>query len=196
MTGEVKESGAQNSSQLMDETRAVVIADYDPRWPVLFEEEKTKILAAIGHMVISIEHIGSTSVPGLGAKPIIDMMIAVSHISDANGCFWPLHSLGYHYIIKHEVVMPRRRFFRKGRRDAGTHHIHMVEPGSEFWERHLLFRDHLRAHPEESRRYFELKKRLAKAYGSDRGGYTDAKTPFIEAVTEKARIEKRLITAS
>jgi GrpB-like predicted nucleotidyltransferase (UPF0157 family) len=193
MTGELKETVAPDTSVPTGWTSTVVVADYDSRWPALFEEEKALILGAIGHRTISIEHIGSTSVPGLGAKPIIDIMIAVRHISDANGCLQPLQALGYRYIIKHEVEMPRRRYFRKPIRGTATHHIHMVEEESEFREHHLLFRDYLRTHTEEARRYYELKKGLARKYSSDRRSYTDAKASFIEAAIERARVAKRLI---
>lgn len=164
----------------------VTIAEYDSQWPVMYEEEKERILSVIGHTVVAIEHVGSTSVPGLGAKPIIDIMVAVRRLADAAACVEPLQSLGYEYVPEHEVVMPERRFFRKGLRGAGTHHLHMVEQTSEFWERHLLFRDYLRAHPKVAQQYYALKKELAARYGSDRSSYTDAKTPFIESVVNQA----------
>jgi GrpB-like predicted nucleotidyltransferase (UPF0157 family) len=165
----------------------VEIVDYDPRWASLYLEERTRILAVIGRLGVAIEHIGSTAVVGLSAKPIIDIMVGVDRISDAQLCMGPLGRLGYEYRPEHEVTMPERRFFGKGMPPKEQHyHLHMVEKGGEFWSRHLAFRDYLRTHPETSRQYCELKKRLASEYGSDREGYTEAKTSFIESVVAKA----------
>jgi GrpB-like predicted nucleotidyltransferase (UPF0157 family) len=167
--------------------REVEIVEYDPKWAILYGEEKAKILAAIGHLAVAIEHIGSTAVVGLGAKPIIDMMVGVNHLSDVKDCMEPLGSIDYEYQPQHEATMPERRFFRKGEPPEEQHyHLHMVERGSEFWKRHLAFRDYLRTHPETSRQYCELKKKLASEYGSDREGYTEAKTSFIESTVAKA----------
>lgn len=167
--------------------REVEIVEYDPKWATLYSEEEAKILAAIGHLVVAIEHIGSTAVVGLGAKPIIDIMVGVNRLSNAQECLAPLGSLGYDYQPEHEVTMPERRFFGKGKPPEAQHyHLHMVENGSEFWKRHLAFRDYLRTHPETSRRYCELKKKLASEHGSDREGYTEAKTLFIESIVAEA----------
>ena len=166
----------------------VKIVDYSPRWSVLYEEEKNKILGVIGHKVVEIEHIGSTAVPGLGAKPIIDIMVGVSRLTDAEECIEPLRSIGYEYVPEYEVEIPERRYFRKG--PVNTHrHLHMVEVVNDFWERHLLFRDYLRAHPEVASEYLALKKDLAARYGTERNSYTEAKTSFIEQVVGRARAE-------
>jgi GrpB-like predicted nucleotidyltransferase (UPF0157 family) len=167
--------------------RKVEIGEYDPKWAVLYREEKAKIVAAIGHLAVAVEHIGSTAVVGLGAKPIIDIMVGVSRLSDAQLCMQPLESLGYRYQPEHEVTMPERRFFGKGEPPVEQHyHLHIVEKRGEFWRRHLAFRDYLRSHPETSRQYCELKRKLASKYGSDREGYTEAKTQFIESIVAKA----------
>jgi GrpB-like predicted nucleotidyltransferase (UPF0157 family) len=168
-------------------TAPVVIVDYDPQWPIRYQEEKGRILEAIGRVIVAIEHIGSTAVPGLGAKPIIDIMVAVSHLADAEECIEPLQGMGYEYAPKLEVSMPQRRYFDKGPPGGRTHHLHMVELASEFWQRHLLFRDFLRDHPQVAREYDQLKRELAARYGSDRVGYTEAKTPFIRSVEARAR---------
>ena len=166
------------------------IEPYDPRWPSMFEEDKRKILEAVGEYVTAVEHIGSTSVPGLAAKPIIDVMVAIRSLSDAPACVAPLAAIGYEYGPEHEAIMPERRYFRRGPSGFSTHHLHMVERSSEFWEVHLLFRDYLRAHAGAAAEYEKLKRQLAAAHGSDRGAYTDAKTDFIESCVEKARAEK------
>ena len=164
----------------------VRIVDYDPQWPILYEEEKDRILGVIGHIVVAIEHIGSTAVPGLGAKPIIDIMIAVRYLDDAEECIEPLKSIGYEYVPEFEDSLPERRFFWKGPPEARKYHIHMVELTSDFWKRHLLFRDYLRTHPKVSQKYHHLKKELAAKHGSDRDAYTAAKKSFIKSVEAKA----------
>ena len=165
----------------------VRIVDYDPQWPIQYEVEKDRIFGVIGHIVVAIEHIGSTAVPGLGAKPIIDIMIAVHHLTDAEKCIESLKSISYEYVPEFEDSFPERRFFWKGPPKARKYHIHMVELTGDFWKRHLLFRDYLRSHPEVARKYHHLKKELAAKHGSDRDAYTDAKTSFIKSVEDKAR---------
>jgi GrpB-like predicted nucleotidyltransferase (UPF0157 family) len=170
----------------------VKIVDYDQNWPKVFEKEKKLILSAVGHIVVRIEHIGSTAVPGLSAKPIVDILVAVKHLSDAKTCIEPLKRIGYEYKAKLEADIPERRFFGKGEPPEEQHyHLHMVERTSDFWERHLLFRDYLRVHPEVVQEYQKLKRRLAAKYRTNREGYTEAKTPFIESIVAKARIEKK-----
>lgn len=172
-------------------SKPVKIADYDPRWPVIYEEEKHHILEVVEDIVVRIEHIGSTAVSNLGAKTTIDIMVAVNRLSDAEKCIEPLKSIGYEYVPEHEASVPERRYFRKGDPPKEQHyHLHMVELKSDFWKRHLLFRDYLRTHPETAQRYYELKKRLANEHGSDREGYTEAKTSFIETVVARANEEK------
>lgn len=168
----------------------ITITHYDPQWPILYEEEKARILGVIGDKVMAIEHIGSTAVPGLGAKPIIDIMVAVRHLADAEECIEPLQSVGYEYVPEYEVSIPERRYFRKGPPEAHRH-LHMVERTSDFWERHILFRNLLRAHPEIAQQYYLLKKELATKFGPNRDAYTDAKTSFIESVVAKARASKK-----
>jgi GrpB-like predicted nucleotidyltransferase (UPF0157 family) len=173
-------------------SRPVRIEDYDPQWPVLYEEEKCRIFEVIGDMIVRIEHIGSTAVPNLGAKPIIDIVVAVNRLSDAEKCIKPLQRIGYEYQPEHETSMPERRFFRKGNPPKEQHyHLHMVERTSDFWKRHLLFRDYLRTHPKATQEYYELKKKLAIEYDTDREAYTEAKTSFIESVVAKAKAEER-----
>ena len=166
----------------------VVIVEYDPRWPALYEAEASAILGAIGHVIVALEHVGSTSVPGLGAKPIIDILAGVRILADAAQCVEPLRGLGYEYVPEYEAEIPDRRYFRKGPPAGRTHHLHLVEHGGEFWMRHLLFRDYLRAHPEAAQAYDRLKRELAARFGSDRDGYTDAKTEFVRSIEAKTRL--------
>ena len=157
----------------------------------MYEAEKHRILEVVGDKITGIEHLGSTAVPGIGAKPTIDIMVAVNSLSDAEECIAPLQRIGYEYQPEHEKSWPERRFFRRGNPPIEQHYrLHMVEQMSDFWKRHLLFRNHLRLHPKAAQDYYELKKRLAHKYGSDREGYTAAKTSFVESVVERARAEE------
>jgi GrpB-like predicted nucleotidyltransferase (UPF0157 family) len=163
--------------------KTVRVVEYDRRWPSLYEQERARILNVLGGVVLDIQHVGSTAIPGVAAKPIIDIMVAVPELAAAEKCIQPLEAIGYEF--RGEAGVPERLFFGKGA--PRTHHIHMVELEGEFWESQILFRDFLRAHPDEARQYCELKKQLAASFGSDREAYTEGKTPFIESVLAKAR---------
>lgn len=166
----------------------IVIAEYDPRWPALFEEERARLLPATGTLLVAMEHIGSTAVPGLAANPIIDIMGGVRELGQVTRYVPTLGGLGYEYVPQYEVFIPERRYFRKPRTGQGprTHHLHIVELTSDFWRRHLLFRDYLRTHPVALREYADLKRRLASEHGDDGRRYTDAKRPFIELILGRA----------
>ena len=161
----------------------MLVVEYDPQWPRRYEEERSRIAAALGGLMTGIEHVGSTAVPGLGGKPVIDIMIGVARFEDGERCVAPLEGLGYEY--RGEAGIPGRLFFRKGQ--PRTHHVHLVEQGGDFWEDVLLFRDFLRAHRETAAEYYNLKKELAAKFRTDREVYADAKTPFIQAVLDRAR---------
>jgi GrpB-like predicted nucleotidyltransferase (UPF0157 family) len=173
--------------------RPVEIFDYDEEWPSKFLEEKTKIMDAIGDTVVEVEHVGSTAVPGLCAKPIIDIIVGIRKLIDAKNCIVPLESINYEYVPEYEASIPERRYFRKGPSEMPNDHfhLHMVEHGSDFWKRHLFFRDYLRTHPGAAREYCELKKRLAAKYGLNREAYTGAKTTFIESIVSKVKISQQ-----
>jgi len=163
------------------------VFDYDARWPKMFDREKKQILSVISNNVIAIEHIGSTAVPGLGAKPIIDIMIGVHRLSDAEDCVKPLETIGYEYVPEYNASMPERRYFRKGPNEPNKHfHLHMVEHDCQFWKRNLLFRNYLRTHPDTASEYYMLKKQLAAKHRQNREAYTNAKTSFIESTISKA----------
>ncbi len=168
----------------------VVIADYDPRWPEMYAEESTRIQNAIGEWLLGIEHVGSTSVPGLAAKPVVDIMPGLRALSDAPHIISAMKELGYQYFPEYEPELPERRYFVRPPGPANRHkrlfHIHAVETTSAFWRRHLAFRDHLRAHPDVAGEYAALKRRLAAEYGPDREGYTEAKTEFITRIESLA----------
>jgi GrpB-like predicted nucleotidyltransferase (UPF0157 family) len=185
--------------------REIVIADYDPSWPTRFERERARIIEACGaDAFVSIEHMGSTSVPGLAAKPVIDIMPGMRSLERAAALVAPLEGLGYVYRAEFEQPnefdegMPDRRYFQ--RPEAGDElavHVHVVEVGGELWERQLLFRDYLRSHPVAAQEYAALKRRLADEYnrtmlpqGIDANvGYTDYKTELVRSIEATARAE-------
>jgi GrpB-like predicted nucleotidyltransferase (UPF0157 family) len=164
----------------------IVIADYDPRWPAIFEEERARILEAVGEWLLDIQHVGSTSVPGLAAKPIVDIMPGLRSLDDAPRVIAGMQSIGYQYIPVYEDDLPERRYFVRPPGRGYWHnrlfHVHAVETVSRFWRRHLAFRDYLRAHPEACDEYAALKRRLATEHGADREGYTEAKSEFITSI--------------
>lgn len=168
----------------------VIIVDYDPLWPRLFAEEKTRLTATIGPHILRVEHVGSTAVPGLAAKPIIDILIGLASLDNAPPCIAPLEKLDYIYVPEHEKDLPERRYFSKGRDnvEGASHHLHMVTLDGSFWQRHILFRDYLRAHPGVAADYGDLKRQLAEQYRDDRSAYTNAKTDFITRVEQQANL--------
>ena len=160
----------------------VVIFDYDPLWPILFEGERARILAVIRGHVVGIDHIGSTAVTGLAGKATIDILAGVRRLDDGRECIAPLAGIGFEYVPEYEREIPDRRYFHKGPPVMRTFHLHMVEHGGDFWRRHLRFRDYLRTHPAAVQEYERLKRELAARYGVDREGYTNAKAAFVAAV--------------
>jgi GrpB-like predicted nucleotidyltransferase (UPF0157 family) len=167
---------------------AVEIVDYDPRWPLLFEEEAKRLRAVLDpSQIIGPEHFGSTAIPGLAAKPIIDILIAVRSLAVAQATvIETLQNLDY--VFWADNPKTDRMFFVKGMPPFGSkrsHHVHFTEPTGEMWHR-LAFRDYLRAHPEEGEAYERLKRRLAAEHRTDREAYTDAKSAFVESVMRKA----------
>jgi GrpB-like predicted nucleotidyltransferase (UPF0157 family) len=165
-------------------TRRVELFDYDPRWPDVFETERARLEAAIGPHVVAIEHIGSTSVPRLAAKPVVDIGVAVEEFFAARVCILPIKRLGYRYKGQHGI--PRRHFFYKGER---THHLHMLETSSGEWHDLLDFRDWLRADAETARAYEALKRALAERHRDQVEDYAHAKTDFVREALSRARRE-------
>lgn len=143
-------------------------------------------MAVIGGYVRTIEHIGSTAVPGLAAKPVIDILIGVHYLTDAPAFLPLLTPLGYTYVPQHEATFPERRYLHRIVNGRHTHHLHIVEPASEFFRVQLLFRDYLRSHPDAVTQYADLKYRLAVKYRNDREAYTDAKSGFIQDILQNA----------
>ena len=155
----------------------IEIVPYDPCWPSLFAEEAARLRQALpADLILGLEHFGSTAIPGLAAKPIIDILIAVRSLSDARErAIEPLEAIDYAFWYDNPKT--DRMFFVKGMPPYGvrrTHHVHMTEMTGEMWGR-LAFRNHLRAHPADARRYERLKKGLVLRHRDDRDTYTEAK---------------------
>jgi GrpB-like predicted nucleotidyltransferase (UPF0157 family) len=164
---------------------SVRLAPYRAEWKELFEKEAARLRSVLGDKVVSVEHVGSTAVEGMEAKPLIDMMAAVGSLEEARGLVPLLEGLGYEH--RGDGGVEGRIFFAKGPRSRRTHHLSLTGPTSEHWQRSLLFRDHLRAHPEVAEEYGELKRELARKYPEDRESYTAGKDRFVERVIESAR---------
>lgn len=167
----------------------VVITEYDPEWVNLFNKEKELIEKLFKNVSLQIEHVGSTAVPGLAAKPIVDIMIGVDGFEIGRSLVKPLKDIGYHYVSELEKDMPERLFLFRGSSDGHSHHIHITQPTTDFWIDHILFRDYLCKYPSVAQAYGNLKMKLAQQHHTDRVAYGHAKTDFIEDVLAKARAE-------
>jgi len=163
----------------------VVIVPYDPEWPKRFTRLGMDLRTALGDVALRIDHVGSTAVPGLAAKPIIDVQISVASFEPLDAFRIPLERLGFLYRADNPDLT--KRYFRELPGACRTH-IHVRQAGSWSEQFALLFRDYMRAHLEDARRYAELKTRLAQAYRDDRHGYTDAKSAFIWEITCQANL--------
>ncbi len=161
----------------------VRLVAYDPEWKQLFEQEKACFQEILGSHILDIQHIGSTSIPGMPAKPIIDIAIAVADFEGARDCIPLIEGMAYEY--KGEFGIPRRHYFVKG--DPRTFHVHMSEITSLEWQNTLLFRDYLYQHPDMAAEYARLKTQLALKYPQDRTAYLDGKTEFVQRVIQLAR---------
>lgn len=161
----------------------IIVVDYQPSWSSQYEQERIQILNAIGDTIVDIQHVGSTAVPGLAAKPIIDILLGLEQVPPTPTQVSCLEGLGYLYCG--EFGISGRHFFRRGM--PRTHQIHAVQVGSEFWKTHILFRDFLRTHPEAAQQYEALKRKLAVEFRDDRDRYTDSKTPLIQQLLIQAR---------
>src|SRR5918996_855966 len=154
--------------------RKVEVVPHDPRWRDAFEAEAEQVAAALGENVVAVHHIGSTAIPNIYAKPIVDLLVVVRDIAEVDGRSSAMESLGYE--VMGEYGIPGRRYFRKDNQEGiRTHHIHAFEAGSAEAERHLAFRDYMTAHPSEAQRYSDLKRKLADEHTQDIEAYMDGK---------------------
>ena len=157
----------------------------NPTWAAAFAAERARLLAAVGSHPLVIEHIGSTAIPGIPAKPILDLLAGRGPDRDVSAYVTAFGAAGYAYRGEHGI--PGRDYFvlddAAGRR---THHLHLVEEGGPLWRSHLTFRDFLRAQPERAAEYAALKQSLAERYPANRDAYTDGKAAFIAAILRLA----------
>lgn len=164
------------------EQGTVRLVSYAPVWQRLFEEERRRLQEVAGNLLVSIEHIGSTAVPDMEAKPIIDIAARIRSIADLDKCVKILSAAGYEY--KGEYNLPGRYFFVKG--EPHTHYLHIVEMNSNHWKAWIAFRDYLRGNKEAAAKYARLKHELAEKYKGDRNSYTKAKSEFITGMLRDA----------
>jgi GrpB-like predicted nucleotidyltransferase (UPF0157 family) len=158
----------------------VIITPYSPDWLNQFSASREDLLSVFAPMVVAIEHIGSTSVPGLAAKPVIDVLLGARSLEDIESKIKPLSEIGYSYVPKYEREIPMRRYFVKSSATSFRVHLHAVELNSRFWQEHLAFRDRLRADAHLRCQYQALKLHLAEEFADDKSAYTNAKGPFIQ----------------
>lgn len=161
---------------------SVVISPYSVEWPHIFSQIREELLTVFPPANTQIEHIGSTAVVGLCAKPVIDILLGTKDLTEIESQIISLEALGFDYVSKYEKEIPTRRYFVKSSSHGLRIHLHGVEIGSRIWKEHLLFRDLLRSDTDLRGRYQDLKLALAVKHAEDKSAYTAAKSPFIEAV--------------
>lgn len=161
----------------------ITVVDYDPRWPALFETLRAEVAGVLGDLALAIEHVGSTAVPGLAAKPIIDIDVLLRSASELSVCIERLAGIGYKH--RGDLGVPEREAFAAppGR---PAHHLYVCPPESREFRRHVAVRDYLRTHPSDASAYGELKRSLAVRYRDERSAYNDAKKEFVEALLRSA----------
>ena len=164
---------------------SVVVADYSPDWPAQFERLRGALLDRFADVAIDVQHIGSTSVPGLAAKPVLDLLLGAPTLADIEAKRDALAAFGFEYVPKYERELPDRRYFVRAAGDSLLRaHLHGVIAGGTLWREHLRFRDALRTDDALRDRYQALKRDLAARHVHDKAAYTDAKAPFIRAVLD------------
>lgn len=162
----------------------VKLVEYNPKWEKNFAREAKKIKKALNGSALDIQHVGSTAIPGILAKPIIDISVTVVSL-EWMGCESKLKEIGYE--LKQDDTRKERLFFTKGPEEKRTHHLHIGKKRSGYVEDMILFRDYLRHHREEAKQYSDLKKKLATKYSENRKIYTAKKEKFIQNVVAKVR---------
>ncbi len=170
----------------------ILLASYDNKWPKMAEDE-IKLLKTVLplNLIIDIQHIGSTAIPGIAAKPIIDLYVGVKDLAAAQNFVKPIENLGYQFWD--ENPNKEKLFFVKGMPPFGekrTHHIHIVVHHSPYWSATILFRDYLRNHPEEAMCYQQVKYNLMEQFQYDREAYTAGKNEYVEGVLKKAGFQE------
>ncbi len=159
---------------------APIVVEPDPRWPAIYAAEARAIAHALQERVVSVHHIGSTAIPGICAKPVIDILLETRDVAALDGVAAGMHGLGYEGLGEYGI--PRRRYFRKGAlHGARGCHVHAYATGDPHVIRHLAFRDYMRAHPDVAAEYDALKRRLSAGHPADKTAYVDGKAPYVAA---------------
>ncbi len=166
--------------------KPVIVMEYCARWPEFFKEEADRLKKGLSDPNVTIEHIGSTAVPGLSAKPVIDIMVGADSLDHTDSLVVSIQELGYTYIREYEAMIPDRRYFERVGGEIDFH-IHMVVFGGPFWIEHLLFRDYLREDPGAVEQYSALKKSLSKEHRSNREAYSRGKAELIASIMSKIK---------
>ena len=166
--------------------RKVEVVPYNPVWPQLFQEELKILLEVLQPEFLGAHHFGSTSIPGIMAKPILDLLIEVQSIDRVDALNPAMMAVGYE--PRGEYGIPGRRYFSKDTHGIRTHHVHIYQSGHTEIQRHLNFRDFMRAHPDHAQAYSRLKVEIAAQFTYDPAAYTDAKTDFIQQMDALAAV--------
>jgi len=164
-------------------TRRMEVHDYSPSWVACYEDAAAELRETLGDVLIEVHHIGSTSVPGLASKPVIDILLEVADLDALDALNSTMEALGY--IPRGEFGIPGRRYFPRGG-DARTHHVHAYQQGSQHVRDHLVFRDYLRAHPQEAEAYAVVKRAASKAHLTDPESYVEYKSAHVRALISRA----------
>lgn len=164
------------------EAGVVRLVEYDSRWPALFTAEEQRLRGVCGSLPLQFAHIGGTSIPGMRAKPVLDILVGRPPDTPSRDCIAALIGAGYEHRGEQEV--PGREFFRRGRPRA--YHAHLVEIGSPLWRDYLAFRDYLRAHPDAAIQFADLKTALATRFPRDREAYINGKSARVREILQRA----------
>lgn len=174
-----------NPNELGLKKGIVKLAPHNQNWKNVFEEEKQMLLSNFPGIISEVIHTGSTSIPGIPAKPIVDISAVVPSLAIGETLKSSLENLGYTYLG--DAGVPGRVFFSKHRGEEVTHHLNLVEQNSENWNNHLLFKNYCLKYPEVAQEYARLKESLAEKYPNDRDAYWEGKNNFIQSVIKRAK---------
>lgn len=166
------------------QNKKVKLSPYNPVWEKIYKKEEKLIRSALKDYILDIQHIGSTSIPGAKAKPIIDIAIGVKSLKDGENFIEPLRNFGYEY--KHDAGAKGRHYFCKGGENE-THHVHIEEFNGAIWKNQVEFKNYLIRYKEALAEYNKLKERLAKEFKDDRRKYTVLKEDFIKSILKKIK---------
>jgi GrpB-like predicted nucleotidyltransferase (UPF0157 family) len=164
------------------ESGVVRLVEYDARWPAIFAAEQQRIRDQCGTLALRLEHVGGTSIPGMCAKPVLDIAAGRPRNTPTQEYVTALKQAGYEH--RGEQGVPGRQFFRRGQPRA--YHLHLVEEGGPLWRDYLAFRDYLRAHADATNRFADVKRVLAARFSRDREAYMNAKSPHVEEILRLA----------